>query len=316
MLGQLRKLIFGISPEETTFARRGFEVTETKVQQRLEKIGRIFVQGYHAAITDPKPSALVACLNDIEIEYQGFAYEGAAMGLTLLDIVMPWSRKHLRHFLDGPGAPHAYMLQVGAGWAVARLHRPVEGLLNRLDPVVKWLALDGYGFHEGYFHWPRTIENQVLPKGLAGYACRGFDQGLGRSLWFVKGASVERVSATISAFSPPRQADLWSGIGLACAYAGGVDRHAIELLVQSAGPHRSALAQGVVFAVKTRLRAGNPAPHTELAGRIVCGMSPAEIVRLFDATGEALPGDGPTPAFEIWRQRIQAHFTHQEVLAG
>ncbi len=315
MLGQLRKRIFGISPKETTFARRGFPASEAKVQQRLEKIGQIFVQGYHAAIVDPKPAALVARLNEIEIEFQGFAYEGAAMGLTLLDILTPWPTNRLRNFIDGPGAPHAYMLQVGAGWALARLHRPVEGWLNRLDPVVKWLALDGYGFHEGYFHWPRTIENQVRPSRLSGYACRGFDQGLGRSLWFVKGANVDRVSATIKAFPSSRQPDLWSGIGLACAYAGGVERQAIETLVQATGSRRSALAQGVVFAAKTRLRAENPAPHTELACRIVCGMSLAEAAHLFDVTGETLPVAGPEPAFEIWRQRIQAHFTHEEVLA-
>ena len=40
MLGRLRKLIFGISLEETTVARRGFEVSDEGVRACLEKIGQ------------------------------------------------------------------------------------------------------------------------------------------------------------------------------------------------------------------------------------------------------------------------------------
>jgi len=312
MLGTLRKLIFGISPTETTMVRRGFPVRDEKIKQHLEKIGRIFVQGYHAALLDPKPTALTARLAEIETEFQGFAYEGAAMGLTLLDILSPWRQHHLRDFLHGPGAPHAYMIQVGVGWALARLHRPVEGWLNRLDPVVKWLALDGYGFHEGYFDWPRYIENQVLPNRLSGYACRGFDQGLGRCLWFVKGTDVARIAATIAAFPAARQPDLWSGVGLACGYAGGVERQVIDALAHAAGAYHPQLAQGVVFAAGTRQKAGNPVPHTELACQVICGMSLDEAAHLFAVTGEALPTTGLEPAFEVWRQRLQAQFICQE----
>jgi hypothetical protein len=312
MLGRLRKLLFGISPAETTASRRGFVVNDNRVREHLEKIGHIFVQGYHAALLDPRPPALATRLAELEIGFQGFAYEGVAMGLTLLDILNPWGQHHLRSFLDGSGAPHAYMIQVGVGWALARLHRPVEGWLNRLDPVVKWLALDGYGFHEGYFDWPRYIENQVLPHRLSGYACRGFDQGLGRCLWFVKGAEAPRIAATIAAFPAARQPDLWSGVGLACGYAGGVERQAIEALAHAAGAYHPQLAQGVVFAAGTRQKAGNPVPHTEMACQLICGMSLAEAAQLFAVTGEALPMAEPEPAFEVWRQRIQAQFICQE----
>lgn len=312
MIGPLRKLIFGISPAETTVARRGFPVKDPKIIAHLEKIGRIFGEGYHAALLEPKPAALAARLAEIEVGFQGFAYEGAAMGLTLLDILTPWSRHHLRNFLTGPGAPHAYMIQVGAGWALARLRRPVESWLNRLDPTVKWLALDGYGFHEAYFHWPRYITRQEPPRRLSGYARRGFDQGLGRCLWFVNGANPPQIAATIAAFPAARQLDLWSGVGLACAYAGGVERPVIATLAQAAAAYRPQLAQGVVFAAGTRHKAGNPMPHTEMACQVVCGMSLVEAAQLFTWAGQNLSVEGPEPAFELWRQRIQAQFSYQE----
>ena len=206
MLGRLRKRIFGISPEEATVRRRRFAVSDEGVRQYLEKIGKIFIQGYHAALLDDNAPTLASYLyNEIEREYQGFAFEGAAMGLALLDILTPWRRNRLQQLLDGPGADHYYMIHVGVGWALARLRRPVEKHLKRLDPTVSWLAVEGFGFHEGFFDWPRTIERRDRPGQLTGYACRAFDQGIGRSLWFVKGANVARISTTIAAFSSARQ---------------------------------------------------------------------------------------------------------------
>src|ERR1022692_1923089 len=60
-------------------------------------------------------------LGAIDAELQGFAFEGAAMALTLLDHFMPVNRGRFHRFLHGEGAPHFYMLHVGAGWAMARL---------------------------------------------------------------------------------------------------------------------------------------------------------------------------------------------------
>ena len=122
------------------------------------------------------------------------------------------------------------MMHVGLGWALARLRRSVTPYLARLDPLLGWLVVDGYGFHEGYFDWPRYIERRAIPSRLNGYERRVFDQGLGRSLWFVKGADVAAVASAIDTFPSARRDDLWSGVGLACAYAGGCGRAAIESL--------------------------------------------------------------------------------------
>ena len=310
--GWLRKRLFGISPKEATFARRGFRETEAGVQQRLEKVGYTFLRGYHAALLGAEPEALGRRLSEVDPEFRGFAFEGAAMSLALLDQLTPWKRNRLKAFLDGPGSAHIYMVHVGAGWALARLHRRVERPLAKLDSLLGWLVVDGYGFHEGYFHPRRYVENQALPKRLAGYARRVFDQGLGRSLWFVEGADVARIPETIAAFPPPRHADLWSGIGLASTYAGGRDRQALEALRVAAGPYQPQLAQGAAFAAKARQRAENPMPHTELACECLCNLSADAAADITDDTLENLPSDGATPAYEVWRQRIQTHFMKED----
>lgn len=280
--------------------------------------GQVFLQGYHAALEENDVEALAHRLNEIEVEYRGFAFEGAAMGLALLDSLTPWKRNRWLSFVRNLGAPHIYMVHVGVGWALARLpwlRRQTERPLAKLDPLLRWLAIDGYGFHEGYFHWPHYVRDQHIPKLLSRYALRVFDQGLGRSLWFVDGADVERIAETIGRFGPSRHADLWSGVGLACAYAGGVDRAAIEVLPAATGEYLPHVAQGVAFAAKARKRAGNPAPHTELACQAICGMSSCAAAGITDLALENLPPDDAEPAYEAWRRRIQAHFAAERMHA-
>jgi hypothetical protein len=313
MPGWLYRLIFGIPFSEATFARRGFR--QGGAQQRLEQIGRTFLQGYHAALEADDPKTLASRLDRVEPELQGFAFEGAAMALAILDQLTPWRKNRLRTFLDGPGAPHLYMVYVGVGWMLARLHRPPESVLTRFDPLLRWLALDGYGFHQGYFHWPHYIKKQILPAELTGYSRRVFDQGLGRSLWFVEGADVAHIPLTVATFSKSRQADIWSGLGLACAYAGGASLAAIKALYTAAGSYQPHLAQGAAFAARARQRAGNPAAHTALACEILCGLSADMAANVTDAALAGLPVDGPEPAYEVWRRRIRAEFVKEVVIA-
>jgi len=305
LTGRVWRHLFGLSLEEASFARRGFRYGEHQAAKRLERIGRTFLQGYHAALEEADFDALTARLDETAAEYRGFAYEGAAMGMTLLDRLTIWKRDRWRSFVKSYGSPHVYMMHVGVGWALARLRLKIVPQLNQLDPLLRWLAVDGYGFHEGYFNWRRFVEDQSIPSHLRGYAGRVFDQGLGRSIWFVHGAAVGVISKSIAAFHQTRQPDLWSGIGLACAYAGGVGAAAIEYLRGAAGLHRAQLAQGAAFAAKTRQRAANPAPHTELACRILCGLSAYEAAEVTDVCLEGLPANGEVQSYEIWRQRIQ-----------
>ena len=329
-MGSIYKAIFGISEAETGFARRGFRGGEGGVREVLEKVGHAFVFGYHVALEDSREAILVKRLAQIDHDYCGFAYEGAAMGLGLLDRLTPWNRNRVENFLKGPGEPHTYMVHVALGWVVARLPRPLSNhLLDQfsphhasrithqtpLDPLLRWLILDGYGFHEGFFHWPKYIEGAPAPARLHGYARRVFDQGFGRSLWFVDGGDGERISRTISGFGSERHADLWSGIGLASVYAGTVSDQALRALRETAGEHWPSLGQGAAFAAKARHRAGNVTAYTERASRILCNRSAAEAARLTDEALENLPGNGPEPAYEVWRQRIQQALRSRKEIA-
>ena len=208
--GRLRKRLFGISLAEATFGRRGFPPADPEVQAHLEYAAGTFVRGYNLSLALTQAEPLAAELRAIELEFQGFAFEGAAMGLALLDHVLPGRRGRWRAFLAGPGDAHAYMVHIGVGWAAARLpwlRRSLERRLADYEPHLRWLVVDGYGFHEGFFSWEKSIREHTVPPQLGEYARRAFDQGLGRSLWFVQGADPDRIAAAVNAFPAGRRGD-------------------------------------------------------------------------------------------------------------
>lgn len=307
-LRRLARVALGIAPREISFSRRGFNCDSEDVRHHLEGIAACFVRGYHTALETDLDG--IGPLLDREVpELRGFAYEGAGMALALLDVLTGWRQHRLRRLLAGAGAVHAYLVLVGAGWVLGRLPLSPGRLLARLDdPVLRWLALDGYGFHEGFFHTRSAIRGRRIPRKLAGYARRGFDQGLGRSLWFVEGADVRRIAATIGTFPAERRPDLWSGVGLACGYAGGIPRAELQALSASAGSAVARLAQGTAFAAEARVLAGHVPDHTDLACQILCGVPATTVAQGIREARLGLPPDGAVPAFEAWRQRIQERF--------
>jgi enediyne biosynthesis protein E3 len=298
----LAQRLFSIDAREAEFARRGFSCSDFAIQNRLENVGRVFLRGYHAALDAGNPAALAGELDQVTLEHRGFAYEGAAMALMLLDGLFP--RRRLQQFLNGAGRAHIYMVHVGAGWACARLpwlRRRMERAISKSDPVLGWLVIDGFGFHQGYFHWPRAADP---PAHLSEHARHVYYQGLGRSLWFVRGADPMNISRTIAAFDPQYQGDAWSGVGLACAYAGGLSAGSIEELRSCAASFQAPLAQGAAFAAGARFRAGNPAAHTEAACAVLCEVPARQAASLCDETFARIDLLRPCP-YQHWRELLQ-----------
>lgn len=266
----------------------------------------MFVYGYNAALVRAGLSELEDSLSQCDQEFCGFAFEGAAMALAITDVL--YREQRFAGLMAGAGARHVYMMYVGFGWAVARLpwmRWNISRVLRQHDPVLGSLIVDGFGFHEGYFHWTSIIERCRVPAGLNARCLRLFDQGLGRSLWFFNGADAERTAGCISRFPIQRQADLWSGAGLAATYAGGASDLELAALRTLAGTCGADLAQGSAFAATARAVAGNTVTHTEAAVRILTGQPLRHVVAI---THQSLASDIVQSAddrYEEWRADLR-----------
>lgn len=314
LAARLRNLVFGVPASAVRFDVRGLRLGDPARRERLEGIAGVFLVGYHIALDDPSPAAIAAAIAErVPLDRQGFAYEGAGMALALLDAILPGRGDRVQDLLQGPGEPHEYLIEIGVGWAIARLGFQ-QRRLARLAPLHQGLAADGLGFHMAFFRVQETVRRARPPRGLQPILARSFDQGVGRCLWFTECADVDAILAAIAGFDPARHGDLWSGVGLACSYAGGAEPGELDRLrtAAAAAGHAAALAQGSAFAVMARDRARNLAPHAQAACERLWGRPVADVVALARAAGhglDTLPAS-ETP-YETWRLRIQAE--HREV---
>lgn len=275
---------------------------------RLKHVVLTVTECSRTTLLTPRFDDLVHKLDAYDEELQGFAYEGAGVGLAALDCL--WPRKNRTAALaTGPGARHVFGIYLGAGMCLARIRRNPEPFRRRLgDPLLGWIILDGYGFYQGYFAYQRHVIRQLVPPQLHGYSRRAFDHGVGRAIWFASDADVYRVTALIGGFSPQRQADLWSGVGFACGYSGGIERSALDPLPTLADTHRGHLAVGAAISAKARHLGGNPASQNELACEVLCGTTSQQASAIADAAARNLPSGNDVPAHALWRQRVLQEF--------
>jgi enediyne biosynthesis protein E3 len=299
---------------EATLARRGFHRKDDTTKELLERIGQTFLGGFAEGVAADRPEQATPRLNTQPPRFRGFAYEGAAMGLAVADAV---SRRRSRFgtFLGGSGQDHVYMAHVGLGWALARLPR-TRWPRSTPDPLLQWLVLDGYGFHQAYFHTDRVVRRQV-PHGevrwgnshFRTYRVRAMDQGVGRALWFVGGTDPDVVADLIDRFDPGRRPDLYSGVGLAATYAGGADAGELGRLLDRAGRMWPLVAQGSTFAAEARRLAGTEVPETDLATKVLCGLSASDAAQVArDQRLLSLTPEIGVPRYETWRCRIADQF--------
>ncbi len=323
IIGSLRRLVFAPSLASVSFAGRDFPVEPSDATRRLEAIPQSVVCGFEWGIDSRGQWEVERRLSMIDAELRGFAYEGATMAFTILDAMGPGRGTRTRDLLNGPGEPHIFLAYIGMGFAMARLPRPLwKKVLPDLNPTpyhptMSWLAVDGYGFDRAYFDTERWVDRQEVPKpypwsGDPDYFLRAVDQGIGRALWFIHGGQAFDVASAVGRFAEHRQADLWSGVGLASTFAGGSGDAALGAMRDASGVYRPDLAVGAIFAAKARHHSGHVPEHSLAALGTLTGLSMENAIGLADGTAVAADAAGAQPPYEQWRRNIAQHFAIQD----
>jgi enediyne biosynthesis protein E3 len=302
----LRRFL-SLSPDEASFRKRGFLETDREKRLTLEAAGEAFIGGYNAALAADRVDDALRHIDTVSPLRRGFAAEGAAMGFAIAD-ALPFQQPRLPEYIRASECEFSYLTHVGAGWALARVPWRRARILAPLDPVHHWLAFDGLGFHDAYFYHRHTLGGWRRLR--TGYASHVYDQGIGRALWFVSGGSVAAATRLIAGFPSRRQSDLWSGLGLAMAYAGPANGDEIDEANGNAGEFRPLFALGVAFACEARALARHIPAYTDLAARIVSGASAEALSALTRDVRKNLPAtDADAPPYEIWQCRVAAAMT-------
>jgi enediyne biosynthesis protein E3 len=292
-----------LSPDEAKFAKRGFHRADPARQAAMENIGEIFLCGYSAALGADDLGDILPLVHALPAHRRGFAAEGAAMGFAVAD-ALPFGKARLPDYLKAVEGRFAYLAHVGVGWAMARLPWRRRALLAALDPLLGWLAFDGMGFHDTYFSFPRVRAG--WRRQGTGYAARAYDQGVGRALWFVSGGAMDRAAQLVADFPPQRQADLWSGLGLAMAYAGPIETDDIAAARRGSCGLAAHFAQGAAFACEAHAMAGEIPAHTDRVARELTGQGALALSTLVRDVRARLPATDVAgiPRYETWRRNV------------
>jgi enediyne biosynthesis protein E3 len=281
VLSRLKSRLLELSPKEASFSRRGFPSSGSSSRGHLEKIILTFIEAYNMAVAATDMVQLTSRMDSsFAPAFVGFAYEGAGLYYGLSDLLIPRSESRLNLFTRSAAQRHDFITMVGAGFAIARaplgLHR-LESYQRTLDPLTAWCLADGYGFHQGFFHWKRFIERRESAPGFLNPQNRSlFDAGVGRSMWWVFGAEPASIATAISRFDDDRRPEMWAGIGTAVAYAGGGRRGAGSRLLDLAGACRFDLLSGIPFAAHMREKGRSSSEWTDQVCAQLLGLSVAE----------------------------------------
>ena len=238
---------------------------------RAASVRAAFRDGFLAVADGSGPDDLPAGYKGPTADLLGFAFEGAGMALGLADLLDP-PPERVRGQLDAPNFGFGTLVAIGAGWALARLRRPLDaGSLGMTAHRTPDLA-DGFGFFECLFHPRATLERRSVPVPVT--AIGDFDRGAGRAAWFLFAGSVEGIAAAFQPFPDARRAALWTGAGFAAAYAGGVPAAGLKELATAAGPNLGDCRKGAALAIGVRKVSQNPSAATDLARRVFAITAP------------------------------------------
>jgi hypothetical protein len=276
---------------------------QTDIGQRIERIREIFQQAHAFSTGQEDLSLLVMQLENTEMAYRSIAYEAASMVMALRDFSNGNGLTRWRSFLEGPAAPHAAQAHAGLGWAMAQQRIPLTPTLETLEPLMRFRMLDGWGYYNGIFRQRQTIGSQPFPSDFETRFAPGFDQGVGRSLWYNCKGDWAGIPESIAQFSVSRHSDLWRGIGIAASYVGGCNEFILRELFSLSHPYQTQLSVGAALVARTRNTANTDTPDIELACQVWC-RRPARTASGITVNAEPSLAADPNDAYLIWISNI------------
>jgi hypothetical protein len=269
----------------------------------LKQTAQIFQRGFVCSLKERSITLETACAAVSDNRQIGVFIEGAAMASYLMDLVTPWKKNRWQRLLTAVGDLYPIQLYLGMGMAISQANQPLKRHLEHLDPLLRPFVVDGFGFHSAYFRGG-DVSSDAL-NDCKGHLRRVLDQGIGRSIWFASAGNPETIISKLASIPNRRHRDLWIGLGVAAAFAGGADHRQLTTLAAHAGRHRSSLAQGAAFAAYVRNLSGHSAAHTNAACKIFCSLESTEVAKIVESAFRRIRASKRSRAHDDWQMKVR-----------
>ena len=246
----------------------------------MEYIHKVFLGVQDYMQNEHELDELIAFLDAEPPEFRSVAYESASMEIALLELPGGNELTNWKKFYQRSAMAHTFHNDIGLGWAFAKKEVSPAPYFDFLPLVNRWMVYDGIGYYYGLFKGRATVKNQIIPGGIDMQSIYGFDQGLGRRLWYISKGNVNQLIQLLQPYHLSRLGNLWRGVGIACGYVGGNDKSNLEELLKHSVEFKDQFYAGVGLAAISRNASNSITSDIELSCEIVCGKSLKDVIRV------------------------------------
>ena len=243
------------------------------VAGNMEYIQKLFLKVREFMCRDHEPDELIAFLDAEPARFRSVAYESASFEIALSDLSKDNKLENWKNFYIRSSSQHSFHLDIGLGWAFANREISPTPFMDIGIPVMRSMVFDGMGYYHGLFNGRKTVKSQLVPSIIGEQDVFGFDQGLGRRLWYISKGDVEELGNLLFSFPQERQAGLWRGVGIACGYVGGNNEYNLIRLLKLSTIFKVELETGMTYAAMSRSASGSIGQDIEFAYRVIHGKS-------------------------------------------
>ena len=240
------------------------------VSERMDYIQKLFLSVGTRLEEKTTLHEVIAFVETEPAEYRSIAYESASFEIALTDLKTNQQLDHWKEFRQRCAKQHTFHIDIGLGWAFAKTGLAPQPYLLTFQPLVQWMVFDGMGYYYGLFKGRSTLKNKVIPEGIEDDDLHGFDQGLGRRLWYIIKGNVAELDKLVESFPEHRHADLFRGIGIACGYVGGNEKDDLQHLCKISRENYKQLQLGIALAAISRIASDTINEHINMACSIIC----------------------------------------------
>lgn len=240
---------------------------------RMDYIQNVFLGVQVYMQQERELTDLITFLDTEASEFRSVAYESASMEIALQELRKDKTLDTWQKFYESAANAHTFHIDIGLGWAFAKSDISPSVYMPSFGAAKSRMIFDGVGYYHALFKGRKTVKSQSIPDGIQGEELHGFDQGVGRRLWYISKGEVNQLIQLLHSFNYSRHADLWRGVGIACGYVGGSDKNILEQLLISSSEFKKQLCAGIILAAVSRRASNSISEDINLACNIICGKS-------------------------------------------
>jgi len=242
----------------------------SNVSERMDYIQKLFLGVGIRLQQNTALNEVIAFLETEPPEYRSVAYESASFEIALTDLKTNQQLDRWKEFRELCAKQHTFHIDIGLGWAFAKTGLDPRPYVPTFQPLIQLMVFDGVGYYYGLFKGRKTLKNKEIPATIEGDDLHGYDQGLGRRLWYMARGNVTELTTLVESFPACRHADLFRGIGIACGYVGGTEEDDLHYLCEISGDNYKQLQLGITLAAISRIASETISENINMACRIIC----------------------------------------------